>query len=85
MNEFIEHNSPKKIYKKKLSYKILKRNETINRIFKELKSDEWTYGITPDFTNQFEKRFDWGTVDFSVLVTRGFNHFIMLMLIRTNC
>lgn len=43
----------------------------VENVWKELGSWNWLYGNTPKFTNNVEKRFDWGVVDVYVHVEQG--------------
>ena len=67
-SEFCKFYPDCKVNREVLDYKVLQKNTKINEIFSELKSDDWNFSKTPDFSNQFETRFDWGTVDFFVQV-----------------
>lgn len=51
------------------------RMETeVKRIYNELSSWDWKFGVTPEFTNSLEYKFDWGLVDLSLEVRKGKIH-----------
>lgn len=59
-NEFIKHYSN---CSSKVTHLDSVNNPHVDKIFNELRSWDWLYGNTPNFTNELEKRFDWGIVD----------------------
>jgi hypothetical protein len=69
--EFKAHYKDSTVYREILNYESLKKTEKIDKIFQELKSEDWLYIQTPAFTNQFEKQFPWGNIDFYVEVKNG--------------
>lgn len=47
---------------------VLATNDTVKARYLESKSDEWRLGNEPDFTQQLETRFSWGTVHLGLQV-----------------
>jgi len=45
-------------------------SEWVN-FYNQLSDKEWNYGMTPDFTNNIETRFDWGMVDLHIDYKNG--------------
>jgi len=79
--EFLNFYSPKKINEERLDYKVLEKNEKINEIYQELSSHEWNYMKTPEFTNELETRFNWGTLNFFVKVQKGYSFIYITLFI----
>jgi len=46
-------------------------NDIIKNYYKETNSWDWKYGLSPEFTNSIDWKFDWGLVDLSVSVEQG--------------
>ena len=41
-------------------------NQSWKNFYDELSDKEWNYGLTPDFSNNIETKFDWGLVDLHI-------------------
>lgn len=51
--------------------KPLEYNSKVKEIYEKWADKSWVIGETPEFTNNMETRFDWGTVDVYVVVNKG--------------
>ena len=69
--EFMAHYSNSIVHREILSLGKLAQIEKIKNTYNELKSDDWLYVQTPEFTNQYENQFIWGGMDFYVEVKNG--------------
>jgi len=49
----------------------LERIPSLNEAYQTLNNWDWRYGNSPAFEHQFEKRFDWGTIDINMNVTKS--------------
>jgi len=49
----------------------LHKHNKVNEVYEGLTSKDWLYSKTPDFTNNLEKRFDWGIIDAFLSVVDG--------------
>ena len=49
----------------------MERIDRVRDLRKELVTWEWQFQKTPEFTNELEKTFDWGSISISVKVTHG--------------
>ena len=60
-----------KIHAENLDLPLLKNIVSLNQYFETLKSWNWLYGQTLQFTHKLEERFDWGTIDCQFDVNNG--------------
>ncbi|KAF2071902.1 hypothetical protein CYY_006781 [Polysphondylium violaceum] len=49
----------------------LERIPSLNEVYQTLNNWDWRYGNSPAFEHQFEKRFDWGTIDINLNCTKS--------------
>lgn len=54
-----------------LNHQTLEKIPAIKKYYEMLKSWDWTYGKTMEFTHQLEERFSWGHVDVRLHVVHG--------------
>ncbi|KAL4492019.1 hypothetical protein ABPG72_008440 [Tetrahymena utriculariae] len=69
--EFINHYQGYEVIRDYLKYESLQNQPKIKEIYTELKSWDWIYGHTPQFTNTIETRFDWGIIDVNFQVNNN--------------
>ncbi|KAM9993431.1 hypothetical protein ACTFIZ_011394 [Dictyostelium cf. discoideum] len=49
----------------------LERIPSLKETYETLQKWDWRFGNSPEFEHQFEKRFDWGTIDINMNVTKS--------------
>lgn len=72
IDEFLEfHGRRKHVVEEINKEEVIERNPIVKKTYEELKSWDWTYQSTPQFTNNMETRFIWGIIDLYVQVEKS--------------
>lgn len=72
IDEFLEfHGRRKHVIEEINKEEVIERNPIVKKTYEELKSWDWTYQSTPQFTNNMETRFIWGIIDLYVQVEKS--------------
>ncbi len=59
------------LLEKEISEEEINNNEECQKIKLSMQDQNYVYGKSSEFSNNFEKRFDWGVVDFNANVRNG--------------
>lgn len=72
IDEFLEfHGRRKHVVEEINKEEVIEQNPIVKKTYEELKSWDWTYQSTPQFTNNMETRFIWGIIDLYVQVEKS--------------
>ncbi|EGC36217.1 hypothetical protein DICPUDRAFT_151371 [Dictyostelium purpureum] len=71
INEFCKVYGESNVEIEELNTSDLEKIPSLKETYNTLKNWDWRYGNSPTFEHQFEKRFDWGTIDINMNCTKS--------------